>query len=102
MKEFILLWLFLDENGRVVTNATHPYDDVRVYVIKVLTKLMTYAVCHVVWKLAFPVPISYQCVVHLNKNINLKVYELNYMPPYLQTFIQARADPGDLRGLAVT
>ena len=81
-------------------NATHSYDDVRVDVIKVLTKLMTYAVCHVVWKLAFPVPISYQCVVHLNKNINLKVYELNYIPPLPTDFYTGKGGSRRSEGLS--
>lgn len=47
---------------------TYPYNDVRVDVIKVLSKLMAYNVGHVVWKLALSVPLSHQCIINLKNS----------------------------------
>lgn len=51
---------------------TYSYNDVRVDVIKVLSKLMAYNVGHVVWKLALSVPLSHQCIINLKKFITYK------------------------------
>lgn len=51
---------------------TYPYNDVRIDVIKVLSKLMAYNVGHVVWKLALSVPLSHQCIINLKKFITYK------------------------------
>lgn len=57
---------------------TYPYNDVRVDVIKVLSKLMAYNVGHVVWKLALSVPLSHQCIINLKK-----IHHVQVVPEYM-------------------
>lgn len=58
---------------KISKSASYPYNDVRVDVIKVLSKLMAYDVGHVVWKLALSVSLSHQCIVHLKSSPRIHV-----------------------------